>query len=349
VAKQSLTLSGDARRGPQGVVIDASIDTDGLTLDALLPEKPAAPAGEAKRVGLEPWPLPVTGKVYVRAGFLEWKGRRVAPLLASLELERERIALDVAEADLCGLSLPLSVMAAPKRYEGRISIHTKNESLERIAHCLSGERLVLTGDVDLDVELRSQGTPAELVRNLQGTVNVQARKGRVHKFGLLGNLLAYVKGQGLLEKDTPGMDREGFPYQELNVKAAIGGGKVTVDESNFLSPALGLVATGTVGIPDGKAALTVLVAPLGRVDRLIGKIPVIGYIFGGSILSVPVQVSGDIRDPLVLPLDPRAIASRVVGIFERTFKLPGKLFMPGDEVEKPAPQAAPGPPAEPLY
>jgi hypothetical protein len=285
----------------------------------------------------------------VRAGFVQWKGRRVAPLLASLELGRERIALDVAEADLCGLSLPLSVTAAPKRYDGRISIHTKNESLETIAHCLSGERLVLTGDVDLDVELRSQGAPAELVRNLQGTVNVQARNGRVHKFGLLANLLAYVKGQGLLTKESPGVDREGFPYSELNVKAGVGGGRVTVDEANFLSPALGLVATGTVGITDGKAALTVLVAPLGRVDKLLGKIPVIGYIFGGSILSVPVQVSGDIRDPLVVPLDPRAIASRVVGIFERTFKLPGKLFMPGEQAENPAPKAAPEPPPGPRY
>jgi len=297
---------------------------------------------------VKPWPLPVTGRVFLRADSVTFRGRRVAPLLASLDMARERVALDVAEANLCGLSLPLSLAASPKRYEGRISMHTKNESLDRIAHCLSGEGLVLTGDVDLDVELRTQGAQGELVRNLQGTVSVQARKGRVHKFGLLGNLLAYVKGQGLLEKDSPGLDREGFPYQQLNVKADVGGGKVTVDESNFLSPALGLVATGTVGIPDGKAALTVLVAPLGRVDRVLGKIPVIGYIFGGSILSLPVQVSGDIRDPLVVPLDPRAIASRVVGIFERTFKLPGKLLMPGEEA-KPAPEAKPGSPPEPSY
>ncbi|HEX5093972.1 MAG TPA: AsmA-like C-terminal domain-containing protein [Burkholderiales bacterium] len=342
VAKQTLTVRGDARRGPDGPVIDAEIETDGLTLDALLPPAPP-PEKKPKREIFEPWPLPVTGHVYVRADYVELKGRRVAPLLATLDLERRRVRLEVAEADLCGLSLPLTVEAAPGRYEGRISIHTKKESLDKLAHCLSGERLVITGDVDLDVELRSQGARAELVPNLQGTVLVRARDGRVHKFGLLANLLAYVKGQGLLDKDSPGMDREGFPYRELNVKASVGIGRITVEESNFLSPALGLVATGTVGIPEGKAALTVLVAPLGRVDQVVGKLPVIGYIFGGSILSVPVQVSGDIRDPLVVPLDPRAIASRVIGIFERTFKLPGKLFLPEDGA-KPAPQPAPATP-----
>jgi uncharacterized protein involved in outer membrane biogenesis len=339
VAKQTLTLSGDARRGPDGVVIDAEIETAGLTLDALLP--PAQPDKAPKKQILEPWPLPVTGRVFLRADFVEWKGRRVAPLLASLQLERERIALDVAEANLCGLSLPLALEAVPARYDGRVSIHTRNESLDEIARCLAGERLVLTGDLDLDVELRSQGARGELVRNLRGTVTGQARKGRVHKFGLLANLLAYVKGQGLLDKSSPGMDREGFPYQELNLKASIGEGRVTVEESNFLSPALGLVATGTVGIPDGQAALTVLVAPLGRVDQLVGKIPVLGYIFGGSLLSLPVQVSGDIRNPLVVPLDPRAIASRVVGIFERTFKLPGKLLLPEDGKTPAPPPATP--------
>ncbi len=50
----------------------------------------------------------------------------------------------------------------------------------------------------------------------------------------------------------------------------------------------------------------------------------------------------------MVPLDPRAIASRVVGIFERTFKLPGKLLMPGEEA-KPAPEAKPGSPPEPSY
>jgi hypothetical protein len=39
-------------------------------------------------------------------------------------------------------------------------------------------------------------------------------------------------------------------------------------------------------------------------------------------------VSRDIRDPLVVPLGPGAITSELVGIFDRTLKLPGKLITP---------------------
>jgi len=70
-------------------------------------------------------------------------------------------------------------------------------------------------------------------------------------------------------------------------------------------------------------------------------VPIVGYVMGGAITSVPVGVSGDIRDPLVVPLGPAAITSELLGIFERTLKLPGKLVpLPGGE----APAEPPSPP-----
>jgi len=40
-------------------------------------------------------------------------------------------------------------------------------------------------------------------------------------------------------------------------------------------------------------------------------------------------VNGDIRDPLVVPLGPRAITSELKGILGRTLSLPGQL-LPGE-------------------
>ncbi len=61
-------------------------------------------------------------------------------------------------------------------------------------------------------------------------------------------------------------------------------------------------------------------------DRLARKVPILGYIMGGALTSLPVGVSGDIRNPLVVPLGPSAVTSELVGIFERTLKLPGHLL-----------------------
>jgi hypothetical protein len=69
----------------------------------------------------------------------------------------------------------------------------------------------------------------------------------------------------------------------------------------------------------------VLVAPLANIERVIGAIPLLGDVFGGTMVALPVGVSGDIRDPTIVPLGPRAVTDQLLGIFERTLKLPGKL------------------------
>jgi hypothetical protein len=52
-----------------------------------------------------------------------------------------------------------------------------------------------------------------------------------------------------------------------------------------------------------------------------------------------VGVSGDIRDPLVVPLGPAAVTSELAGIFTRTLKLPENILAPFT----PKPAGAPPP------
>jgi hypothetical protein len=108
-----------------------------------------------------------------------------------------------------------------------------------------------------------------------------------------------------------------------------------------------MAASGEVDIATREADLKVLVAPLGTVDAIVRRIPVLGYILGDSLLSVPVTIKGDIRDPKVTTMDPGAVGSGLLGIFERTLKTPVHVvspFLPGKE--KPAADVA-TPPAGP--
>jgi hypothetical protein len=116
-----------------------------------------------------------------------------------------------------------------------------------------------------------------------------------------------------------------------------------VDEGAFDSAALGLAANGTVELESRIADLNVLVAPFSRVDQIVRRVPLVGYILGGTFTSVPVSVHGDIFDPVVVPLGPKAVTAELAGIFERTLKLPGKVVQPAqsappDEVGAPAGQ-----------
>jgi uncharacterized protein involved in outer membrane biogenesis len=236
---------------------------------------------------------------------------------------------------LCGIDFPLTVDITPQGASGSVQLLAKNKQLETTARCLTDQNLLLTGEFDLYANLRSRGRVGELLGNLEGSVEAQARDGKVMKFAMLGNILS-LKSISTLLRGAVNLREKGFDYRAITVRGKIAGGRFEVEEGAFDSAALGLAATGSIGLEDGNANLTVLVAPFTRVDQLTRRIPIIGYILGGALTSVAVGVNGDIRDPAVVPLDPRAVTSQLLGIFERTLKLPKKLLQSLQGTGKPS-------------
>jgi hypothetical protein len=272
--------------------------------------------------------LPVSGRIEVQADFVQSGRYKVAPLAATLTLEARRAHVDLEQAELCGISLPLVFEATPQAYSISARIAAKKQQLEQSAHCLTGEGVLISGLYDLSADVSTQGRPAELLENLVGTIRADAQDGRVMKFALLGNILSMGNIASMMKEGGPKLDEKGFPYRKLVVAGRFEKGRFIVDEGAFQSDALGLAANGWIALDKPESRLTVLVAPFSRLDELVRKVPLVGYIIGGAITSVPVGVSGDIRNPLVVPLGPRAVGSEVLGIFERTLKLPVKLVTP---------------------
>jgi uncharacterized protein involved in outer membrane biogenesis len=328
-AEQRFKLQGEVSRGAAGPVIDAQLDSPGVVVDALLAsgsgekakDLPAAERGPTKL-----WPLPVTGRIAVRSDFVQSGRYKVAPFAATLALEEHNAHLELLRAQLCGISLPLTADATPEGYAVEVHIAAQKQQLEETARCLTERGVLISGVFDLAADLRTRGKPEELKRNLEGTVRTESRDGRVMKFALLGNILSLKGVSDILKEGTPKVDSEGFPYRSLSASGRFAAGRFIIDESAFNSSALGLAATGWISIVDYQSKLSVLVAPFARVDRLSRKVPIVGYILGGAFTSIPVGVSGDIRDPLVVPLGPGAVTSELLGIFERTLKLPAELL-----------------------
>jgi len=340
-AGQRATLRGEVKRGDGRPVIDAQLDSPGVDLDALLQaedkiakEKPPATPEGSKQPPLDkgkasgPWPLPVTGRIAVRSDFLQYGRHRIAPLSATLALEKQRAHLDLSQAQLCGITLPLTIEATPKGLLASAQITAQKQQLERAAQCLSDQGVLITGDFDLRADLSTQGRLEEFVRNLKGTIGAEARDGKVMKFAMLGNILSTQGVSAVLKQDGPRVDSAGFPYRKIVVDGRFEAGRFIVKEGAFQSDVVGLAATGWISLLDYGSRLTVLVAPFGRLDEFVRDVPILGYVIGGALTSLPVGVSGDIRDPLIVPLGPAAITSELVGIFERTLKLPVKLIKP---------------------
>ena len=320
---QPATLSGEIQRTADGPVIDARVESPGIVIDKLLPPAPDKKSGKSASAL---WPLPVTGRVEVAAGFLQHEKRRVAPVQGTLRLEAQRARIELREARMCGVSFPLELEARPDGYAASVRLEMKKEPLDKAAVCLSGEKVQITGVTDLRADLATRGKPDELVRNLTGNVRLDVRDGRLQKFELLGRILSIANFANMTELHSAAAT--GIPYRALVVGGRFEGGHFMVEEAGFDSNTIRLAATGQVGILQPDTQLTVLVAPLARVDRLVGAIPILGNLLGGVLTTLPVAVRGDIRDPTVVPLGPHAVSDQLIGVFERTLKLPGSLIAP---------------------
>ena len=331
-AEQKATIRGDFDRRPGVWVVKADVDSPGIVLDAFLPaeDNTGGEAAAERKKGPEApklWPLPVTGTIAVRAEHLKFRQFRIEPVRATLALEPQRAELKVDEAALCGIAFPFSVRAVPGNADTAMHLSAKGQQLENVARCFSDQQLLITGEFDLNARLTARGHMGEIVSTLAGPVELRARRGEIRKFALLGNILALTNVKELLTEGAR-LDKGGFPYRDIKVKGNFGGGSFSIEEGSLDSPALGLAATGTIGLADYRSSLTVLLAPFSRIDRLARSVPIVGYVMGGLFTSIPVGVSGDIRDPLVVPLGPGAVTSELLGIFERTLKLPAKLIEP---------------------
>jgi len=335
-AHQRFALSGEVARAADGApVIDAQINSPGILVDALLqkaaaaePEPPGQKAKAAKsgEPAWKPWPLPVRGKIAFRSKFIQYGERKAEPVIAALTLEEERALLELQQVQLCGISFPLTLEERPEGFAIAVRLAAQNQQLEQTARCLTEQGVLMTGEFDLKADIRTQGKLLrEAVPNLEGTVEAVSRNGRVMKFEVLGNILSAQNVTSLFKQGGPKLDEKGFPYRSLSATGHFDKGKFRVDKSGFVSDAIGLAASGWISLEDGyESELNVLVAPLGLLNQLVRKIPLVGDV-GGTIASVPVRVSGDIRSPRVVPLGLRAVGSQLFDILEETVKVPTQL------------------------
>jgi uncharacterized protein involved in outer membrane biogenesis len=250
---------------------------------------------------------------------------KVEPVAAVLTMEEQRAHLELAEGQLCGLALPFTLDATPKGFVAAAKISAKKQPVEQTVKCFSAEKVLLTGTLDLNADLRSEGKVEDLVKNLKGNVNVDLRNGQVMKFALIGNILSMKNVVALAQQGGPKLAAEGFPFRQLRASGHLEKGRFVLDDAVFHSNAVGMGANGWISLADYQCGLTVLVAPLALLDEAVRKLPILGYVVGGTFTSLPVGVSGDIRDPWVVPLGPGAVTSDLMGVLSRTLSLPGKL------------------------
>jgi len=337
-----LSLTGTAEFGGETVVADLDISAGDIDAERLVrsirPEGSGGPeAGTPAKTkpredGTAPSPgsprFPVRGVLRLRAdsisrGSLTWR-----PVRAEADIREDRIRFALSEANLCGISTlgTLTLDSAGPAIE--LAVSATGEEIDATMTCLSGKTISLTGTYGMSVRVAGKGTGDALVRSFRGPAEMTLKDGRINKMTVLSRILSYLNVTELLRGKVPDLGKTGFPYRTFAIRGKMNDGKFLLGEATMDAPSMGIAATGEVDIIRREADLKVLVSPFGTVDAVVRKIPVLGYILGGTLVSIPVAVRGDISDPKVTPLEPAAVGKGLLGIVERTFKAPAHVISP---------------------
>jgi len=354
------TLTGTAAFGGEEIAADLDVSAGDFDAGKLFRSVKAASARAAGGAGDKtaspeggspkpsgPAKFPLQGVVRLRADSISLDRFSWRPVRGRAQVEGTTFRYTITEANLCGISMAGSATLGAGEPSFELVTSASGEEVTATIDCLTEERVALTGEFGMSARLAGEGVGDAALRSLHGPVEIELKDGRIRKMTVLSSILELLNVTDLLRGKFPDFRTEGFAYKSLVVRGEAKDGKFVLREAAMDAPSMQLAASGEVDIVSREADLKVLVAPLGTVDAIVRRIPVLGYILGGSLFSVPVTVKGDLRNPKVTPMDPGAVGEGLLGIFERTLKTPVHVispFFPGKE--KKAADGVP-PPASP--
>lgn len=245
-------------------------------------------------------------------------------------------SLDLRSSRVCGVDISGTIYSAPEEGENSLNFFTdsaKPQLLQEVIPCLGFSNTMIEGPLHLDGSL--QGT----TRNWRdGKISLYSEKGFIRRLGFLAKVFSVVNLTDLFTtQPLPKLGDDGFAYSSFEIESRIRDNQLLIEKAVVKGTGLNLFGQGKIDLQSGQADLIIMVAPLKTIDALITHLPLIGPVAGGkdqALLSIPVGLKGDLRDPSVTLLPPEAIGEGIVNLIINTFKLPLAIFSPFTNINR---------------
>ncbi|MGH7795186.1 MAG: AsmA-like C-terminal domain-containing protein [Candidatus Binatia bacterium] len=335
--KSRLAVSGKVA-GAKGILrVDLDVTGDRLDWEEL--QRSFGSGGEqrqSKNNGILSIP-DVEGTIRLKIDRFAFDRFNVSTLETTAAISRSGISADIDRAIVCGITVTGRVDVAAREIGLDLQLTASEAQLEPATVCLTNQQSEVKGRYSLSARLAARGAQGRLLRSLKGNFELNAHDGEFIRAPGIDATFDYLNATGDFRVAFPDLDRETFPYRFVGVKGRIEGKMLVGDEVHIESFLLNLSGQGKVDLEleqiDGKGLIVVL-KPL---DDVIARIPVIGSMLGGggSLVGIPVRVTGPLDRPDVTYLSPADVGVELLNIPLRILKMPlgaMRLFTPSEDL-----------------
>ncbi len=327
IGDTDIALRGTIKPGPKDLVVNADLSAKRINWETVK-QLSSKQKGDARKEEKAAEPLAVSGVIRVSVENFVSGRYTISPLRAEIDLAEEKTAINVHEAALCGISAPGRIVLEKKVVEVSFKPSAKDRELLPVVTCLSDQKSQIRGTFSLEGNLKAKGKADELVRTLNGDLRFSARNGSIDKSPTLARVLAFIDVSEIFSGSIPDIGKEQFPYHSITATGDIRNGKFQIQDAVMDAPSFNMVATGEIDYVAKSVDLNLLAAPLRTIDSILKRIPIVKDITGGSLVAVPVKVTGSFSDIKTEYIPLSAVGTGLLGIMERTIKLPISIFQP---------------------
>lgn len=171
-------------------------------------------------------------------------------------------------------------------------------------------------------------TEEQILGSLEGKASLELKKGRLHRFSWLSRIFSLMNLYQLVQARLPDLTTEGMPFDGIRGDFTLKKGVARTENFLLQSPAMSMSAVGDLSLPKGTLKMIVGVQPFQTLEKVVGLVPFVGYILIGEDKKLVVayfQVKGKIGDPKVTPRPIDTLSKGILGVVERTLRLPMEL------------------------
>ncbi len=278
---------------------------------------------------------PLEGTVRLKADSFSFRGFSWTPFQAEASLSSSGIKGTIERGDVCGIGTVGRVDFTNREIGLDLSLSAKDGQLESTSLCLTKNRYDISGSYSLQAHVSGRGTPENVRRMLSGQFEFSARDGQFAQAPTAANALEttfdYLNEKGDFNVTFPDLNKESFPFQSISIRGTVEGETLASDKLIIQSSLFIITGRGRVDLDRRQIEATGLVTARLPGDTITRRIPLVGSFLGGSIVGIPVRVSGSLERPDVTYLSPSAVGAELLDIPRKILGIPLdaiRLFTP---------------------
>ncbi|MCP4114940.1 MAG: hypothetical protein GY737_05940 [Desulfobacteraceae bacterium] len=301
-----------------------TVTADFINLDTM--EKAGAKTPEAPALK-QVFAKPIT----IKANSVQYKGYIFSPFEARVSLNGPKTSVSIVHTRCCTLDGAGTMVNDDGAIDMKAAVNIPNGDLNETVSCIWGKKNLIKGEYSLKATLHTSGRAETVAGKVRGRIDLSSPGGRIHKLTLLSRILSVINISNYFNGKLPDIEQNGFAYNSLTVDADVEDSRIMLKSAVIDGADMTLIFTGWIDPVKKTMELTCLVAPFKTADILIEKIPILGNILNGRLVSIPVKAVGGLHDPKVFLLPPAEVGKGLVGTMQRILETPFKLIekLPG--------------------